>query len=96
MGSMTILNRTGDETLEWDPAHQESIDTAQAKFDDLKKQGYNFYETVETRGKQVTKFDPKAGKLIAAPGAKSASDKQTGKRGRAMAGGPVASTHRLA
>ena len=49
-----------------------------------------FYEAVEARGKRVTRFDAKAGRLIAAPGGRTAADKKAGTREKAMAGGPTA------
>lgn len=95
MGNMRILNQRGDETLDWNAGDPASVEEARKRFDELKEQGYNFYESVESRGKQITEFDPNAGKLIAAPGAASKSDKQTGARPAAMRGGPLASTRAL-
>jgi predicted helicase len=89
MGSITILNRTGDERIDWDPADPDEVRKAAAEFERLKGEGYNFYAVEDAKGKQVKRFDPKAGKLIAAPGAQSADDKRRGARPRAMAGGPV-------
>jgi hypothetical protein len=92
MGEMRVLTQAGDERLEWDPADEKSTAAAKAEFAKRQEEGYLFYEVAEARGKAVTKFDPKAGKLIAAPGARSAADKKAGTRPRAMAGGPVASS----
>lgn len=92
VGILTILNDHGDVKVEWDPDDRESTDKAKAEFDRLKKDGYRFYSVEETRGKAVDKFDPKAGKLLAAPGARSTDDKAAGTRARGMAGGPVAGT----
>lgn len=89
MGEITVLNARGDERIEWDPNDKEQVATAKKKFKELKDEGYNFYEVAESRGKQITRFSAKAGKLLAAPGARSAADKQTGRRQAAMAGGPV-------
>lgn len=89
MGVMTVLNRRGDEKFEWDPADKASTADAKKRFADLKEQGYNFYAVEDARGRPVTTFDPKAGRLLAAPGAKSKTDKMTGRRPSAMAGGPV-------
>lgn len=95
MGEIRILNQNGDETLDWNAGDAKSVDAARARFDELKERGYNFYESVTSRGKQVIEFDPKAGKLIAAPGAASKTDKQTGARPAAMRGGPLAATRAL-
>lgn len=85
---MRILTQHGDEPLEWDPADKASVAAARKKFDELKKDGYRFYEVQESRGKAVEKFDAKLGKIIAAPGAATAVDKATGSRPAAMRGGP--------
>lgn len=89
MGAIIVLNELGDVKVEWDPADRESTAKAKAEFDRLKKDGYLFYEVAEARGKPVTKFSKSAGKLLAAPGAQSASDKRSGARPNAMAGGPT-------
>lgn len=90
MGEMRVLNDTGDVTVSWDPDDAESVGKAEQEFARLKADGYAFYETVQTKGKAVEEFDPKIGSLIAAPGGRSATDKATGSRAKAMAGGPLA------
>jgi hypothetical protein len=89
MHELVILTSDGDETLTWDPVDQASTEQARAKFEELQKAGYEFFEAAETRGKRVTLFTPGLGRLIAAPGGRSAADKKAGKRERAMSGGPV-------
>lgn len=91
MGEMRVLNRTGDVKVEWDPADAESTARAKAEFKRLQGEGYLFYEVAEARGKQVKRFTKNAGKLLAAPGARSTADKRADARPKAMAGGPVAS-----
>lgn len=91
MGEMRVLTEKGDERVEWDPADKASVAQAKKEFARLKQDGYLFYEVAEARGRPVETFDPKAGKLLAAPGARSTADKASGARPRAMAGGPVAS-----
>lgn len=88
MGEMRVLTERGDERVEWDPADAASVKKAKAEFARLKKDGYLFYEVKETPGKQIERFDKKLGRLIAAPGARSAADKKADARPRAMAGGP--------
>lgn len=90
MGEMRILNEKGDIRVEWDPADAESTRKAKEEFDRLKTDGYAFYEVAGTRGKPMKAFRKGLGKVIAAPGARSAADKTRGTRPRAMAGGPVA------
>lgn len=83
MGSIAILNQRGDEKIEWNPANEAETAVAKEKFDKLKKDGYEFFETVDAKGKQVKRFKKGLGKLIAAPAAK-----QKAKGNRGMAGGP--------
>lgn len=95
MGIIRVLTSKGDEKIEWDPADKKATDAARAEFKRLKGEGYNFYEVSEARGKPVTRFDAKAGKLLAAPGAKSTRDRETRSRPAAMAGGPLEKSVRL-
>lgn len=90
MGEIRVLNQQGDETLTWDPDNAESVDRAKAEFDRLKGEGYEFFDVVQTKGRKVTKFNKKAGQLIAAPGGRKEADKRSGARPRAMSGGPTA------
>lgn len=97
MGEMRVLNQHGDEKLEWDPADKASVAAAKKKFATLKKDGYRFYEVQETAdaSKPVDRFSAKLGRVIAAPGARSAADKTQGRRTSAMAGGPNATSRPL-
>lgn len=90
MGEMRILNQHGDERLDWNPDDAKDVARAKGEFERLKGEGYHFYEVVDTKGRKVTKFSAKAGKLIAAPGGRKEADKSSGERSRAMAGGPTA------
>lgn len=90
MGEMRWLSQEGDERLEWDPADKKSVAEAKKKFAALKEDGYLFYEVAETRGKAIEKFDPKVGKILAAPGAANAAERESGARPAAMRGGPNA------
>lgn len=94
MGEITVLNKMGDEKLEWDPNDKEAVKAAKKEFNRLKKEGYNFYEVEERAGKQVTSFSKNLGRLIAAPGARSTADKRSGARPLASAGGPVTASER--
>lgn len=90
MGKMRILNQSGDETLTWNPEDATEVEKARAEFERLKGEGYEFYSSVQTKGRKVARFSADLGSLIAAPGGRSARDKETGKRSGAMAGGPLA------
>jgi hypothetical protein len=92
MGELKILTTEGDETLAWDPDDAEQVKTAKKEWDRLKGEGYEFYVVEEAKGKKLSRFDKKLGRVIAAPGGRTAKDKEAGTRGRAMAGGPKALT----
>lgn len=89
MGQLVVLNASGDETLEWDPADKDSVKKAKAEYDRLKKDGFEFFTVEQTKGKKITRFDKKLGRVIAAPGGRTESNKRTGARPRAMSGGPT-------
>lgn len=88
MGVMNVICAAGDEVIEWDPNDNESVLKAKAEWDRLKDEGYEFYESVTSRGKRVTRFSKGLGRVVAAPGIQKPSDKQKGTRQKAMAGGP--------
>lgn len=97
MGEILVLNENGDERIEWDPDDAEQVKAAKKEYKRLKGEGYNFYAVEEKPGKKVERFDKRLGRLIAAPGGKTASDRKEGTRPRAMSGGPLsaASTGRF-
>lgn len=69
MGTMHELNKTGDTKTMWDPRNSEEVENARRTFDDLMSRGFSIFNVDSAGGKGVrmTKFDPKAGKLIAVP-----------------------------
>lgn len=89
MGVMHVMGPEGDIVVEWDADDQASVDKAKAEWARLKKDGFEFFQPVEAKGKLLTRFDKKLGRVIAAPGVKKPVERVTGKRSRAMAGGPV-------
>lgn len=91
MGKMNVMGPEGDIIVEWDAADPDSVAKAKAEWDRLKKDGYEFFEPVESKGKRVKRFSKHLGRVIAAPGTKKAADKKAGTRRKAMAGGPNAS-----
>jgi len=88
MGEMHVLSEKGDITVEWDADDPDSVKKAQAEFKKLKADGFEFFEVEEKKGKRVTRFNKKLGKIIASPGVKTEADKKTGKRSKALGGGP--------
>lgn len=91
MGMMNVLTPAGDIVVEWDADDPESVKKAKDEWDRLKADGYEFFESAEAKGKRIKRFSKKLGRVIAAPGVKSAEDKKAGTRTKAMAGGPNAS-----
>lgn len=91
MGYVQVLTREGDETIiEWDPADDQSVGKAHEQWDKLKKEGYEFFEVADAKGKHIKRFNKGLGRVIAAPGVKKAEDKVADARPAAMGGGPVA------
>lgn len=94
MGEMRVLTSAGDIVVEWDADDPASVAKAKAEWDRLKEDGYEFFKPVEAKGKRLTRWDAKAGRLIAAPGVQRKQDKPIAPRARtetrkgAMAGGP--------
>lgn len=93
MGEMKVMTQAGDITVSWDPDDADSVEKAKAEWDRLKKDGYEFYEVTESKGKRLKSFSKNKGKVIAAPGVKKAADKKAGTRRKANAGGPNAQTN---
>jgi hypothetical protein len=90
MGRMHVLCPAGDIVVEWDPDDSESVEQAKSEWKRLKRDGYEFYEVAQAKGKRVKQFSKKRGKVIAAPGVKTESDKKAGTRRKAFGGGPNA------
>lgn len=89
MGELRVLNRSGDVTIEWRPDDKESVEQAKEEWKGLKEAGYEFFEMAEGgKGKRLTRFSKKHGKVLAAPGVRKPEERKTGKRPKANAGGP--------
>lgn len=69
MGTMCVMDRTGDSKSIWDPNNRDEVDQARKTFNDLKAKGYTAYH-VRDDGKKaeiMRDFDPHAGKVILSP-----------------------------
>ena len=69
MGSLHVMDLTGDTKTIWNPEVRAEIDQAKKTFDDLRAKGYTAYR-VDENGKKaqiMTTFDPAAGKIILSP-----------------------------
>ncbi len=66
---MKIMDRTGHTEISWDPTKPVEVSVAEAAFDKLIKERYSAFEVDEDgdRGERITKFNPKAGKIMMVP-----------------------------
>lgn len=70
MGEMAVLGKEGDTKLMWDADDAVSTENAKNSFENFLKKGYLAFEVEGKdgkKGKQVTKFDPKAERYIFSP-----------------------------
>lgn len=66
MGEISIINKTGDTKLLWDPAVKPEVEAAKRMFDDLRKKGYLGFAVAKKgdKGEQIREFDPAAARII--------------------------------
>jgi hypothetical protein len=64
--TLCVLDESGDTRMQWDKDKPEEIAKAQARFEELKKQGYLAYAVTKKgdRGTVIDKFDPNAERII--------------------------------
>lgn len=69
MGTLHVLDRTGDTRTMWDPNRPTEVEAARKTFDRLRKQGYLAYRVNEAgdKGEVMREFDATAGKVIMQP-----------------------------
>lgn len=69
MGVMSILGRTGDTEIRWDPVTGEGLQTAERTFEEKTGRGYlAFVEGPDGEGSNMIRaFDPQAGSIVLAP-----------------------------
>lgn len=74
--SMEVMDITGHSTMTWNPSDPDSVKDAEAKFDEMIGNGYTAFAmevkstngvTVEEKGRRITRFDAKAGKIMLIP-----------------------------
>ena len=70
MGVMCKLDGTGDTKVMWDPQNEDEVEVAEEQFDALIERGFTAYAVKKDgeKGRKITKFDAKAGKIIMVPG----------------------------
>lgn len=73
---MNILDRTGHTSITWDADDKVSVQDAKDKFEEMIGKGYRAFAietteddgiTIEEKGRPITAFDPKAGKVMMIP-----------------------------
>jgi len=71
---MNILDQTGHTTIGWDSDNEEETAIAKEAFDAAIKKGYHAFHVTDEgknkegkRGERMTRFDPKAEKMILMP-----------------------------
>jgi len=70
MGQMRVMDKdAGDLKVIWDKDNTNEIEAAEEQFDKLIEKGFTAYQVDKKGepGKKITKFDPKAEKLIMSP-----------------------------
>ena len=70
MGEMRWLDETGDTKLIWDPENEDETEAAETQFKTLIKKGFKAFSVKKDgdKGKEISKFDSEAGKIIMTPG----------------------------
>ena len=69
MGTLAVLDRSGDTKTLWNPDNQAEVDAAKATFTSLRAKGYLAYRVIGdgAKGEQIQAFDPRAGSIILTP-----------------------------
>jgi len=66
MGTISCMDKTGDEKLAWDPRNDVQTRKARDRFYELLKQGYKAYRVDHSGGdgEQIKDFDPLAIEIV--------------------------------
>lgn len=69
MGQLRWLSDEGDTKVIWDPKNNDEASAAEAQFDILIGKGFKAFSVEKDggKGREIKKFDPKAGKIIMVP-----------------------------
>ena len=69
MGTMRVIDQTGDTKIIWDADQKAEVEAARDTFNKLRKKNYNAYAVKKDgeKGSIITEFDPAAEKIIMAP-----------------------------
>lgn len=66
---MTVLDRTGDTKVEWNPDNKDEVSAAEKQFKDLTKKGYIAFRLYDDgkKGEVLSSFDKFAEKMVLIP-----------------------------
>lgn len=69
MGTMRIMDGSGDQKIIWDSDSKDEVDAARETFDRLTKKRYVAFSVKKggAQGEKITEFDPKMEKIILVP-----------------------------
>ena len=69
MGELRCMSKWGDTKVLWDPKNEDEVEAAEEQFDNLIEKGFTAYAVKKDgeRGRKITEFNPKAGKIIMIP-----------------------------
>jgi len=69
LNELTILDHTGDKTIEWNPRDPDEVNKARLEFAKQKAKGHLSYrlDADGNRGAVIREFDPTARRIVMAP-----------------------------
>jgi len=69
MSTLTILDHTGDKTIEWNPRIPDEVNAARVEFAKRKAKGHLAYRLNSdgNRGEVIREFDPTARRIVMSP-----------------------------
>jgi len=69
MSTLTILDHTGDKTIEWNPRNPDEVNKARLAFAQRKAKGHLAYrlDADGNQGAVIREFDPTARRIVMSP-----------------------------
>jgi len=69
MGTLAILDQTGDSRLQWDKGDMSQVEAARKRFNEFRSKGYATFRVNNkgNQGEQIDSFDPDAERILAIP-----------------------------
>lgn len=67
--TMSVINKSGDVKVTWDPAVPAEVDIAREAFNAHKKKGHAMFRVkgLGGQGEKMTEFDPQAERILVVP-----------------------------